>query len=104
MEALRLVFSPSGRLGPLAFAYGAIAIYAAGAASQWLTLPDVLSRAGLWPFAAVQALLIWIWFVLHARRLHDAGRPAGLAAAAALLYALAVVLLLIVGASFFATS
>ena len=104
MQALRLVFSPSGRLGPQAFAYGAIATYAAGAASQWLTLPDVLARAGLWPFAAAQAVLVWIWFVLHARRLHDAGRPAGLAAGAALLYALAVVLLLIVGASFFATS
>jgi uncharacterized membrane protein YhaH (DUF805 family) len=104
MQALRLVFSPSGRLGPQAFAFGAIAVYAAGALSQWLTVPDVLARMGLWPFAAIQALLIWIWFVLHARRLHDAGRPAGLAAGAALLYALAVVLLLIVGASFFAAS
>jgi uncharacterized membrane protein YhaH (DUF805 family) len=49
----------------------------------------------------LQALLIWIWYALHAKRLRDADRPTGLAAGAALLYALSVVLLLIVATNFF---
>jgi hypothetical protein len=51
-----------------------------------------------------QAVLIWVWFALHAKRLRDADRSTGLAAGAALLYALAVVLLLIVATAFFTTS
>ena len=42
--------------------------------------------------------------MLHAKRLHDAGRSGGLAAAVALLYALSIILLLIVADSFFNTS
>jgi len=49
-------------------------------------------------------VLIWVWFALHAKRLRDADRSTGLAAGAALLYALAVVLLLIVATAFFTTS
>ncbi len=67
-------------------------------------MPDIVARTGLWPFVAAQAVLIWIWFALHAKRLHDAGRSTGLAAGAALLYALSVVLLLIVATAFFTTS
>ena len=93
-----------GRLKPQPFIYGAAAIYLLGVLSQWLTVPDVLIRAGLWPFIAVQAVLIWIWFVLHAKRLHDAGRAAGLAAGVASLYVLSLALLLILADSFFNTS
>ena len=50
---------------------------------------------------ATQVLLIWIWFVLHAKRLRDGGRPIGLAAGASVLYALSVALLLILAASFY---
>jgi uncharacterized membrane protein YhaH (DUF805 family) len=99
MQASSL-FSPNGRLSPRPFIYGAVAVYLVGAASHVLTIPDVISRLGLWPFMAAQAVLIWIWFVLHARRLHDAGRSGGIAAGAALLYALSIVLLLIVGIGF----
>src|SRR5580692_11893212 len=104
MQALSLLFSPNGRLRPQPFIYGALAVYALGAASQLLTRPDVMMRGGLWLFAASQAVLIWIWFALHAKRLRDADRAAGLAAGASLLYALAVVLLLIVATAFFTTS
>ncbi|HML08814.1 MAG TPA: hypothetical protein VK430_11905 [Xanthobacteraceae bacterium] len=104
MQALHFLFSPSGRLRPQAFAVAILAVYVAGAASQWLTMPAVLARAGLWPFAAAQALLIWIWFALHVRRLRDAGTGVGLAAGIGVLYALSVVLLVIVAASFFNTS
>ncbi len=104
MQALRFVFSPHGRIAPQSFAVSVVAVYLFGIASHLLTVPDVLSRAGLWPFLAVQAVLIWIWFALHARRLHDAGRTRGLAAGVALLYVLSIVLLMIVTDGFFNTS
>jgi len=65
-------------------------VYLVGAASHLLTVPDVLGHAGLWPFVIVQGVLIWIWFVLHAQRLHDAGRGSGLAVGVALLYILSI--------------
>jgi uncharacterized membrane protein YhaH (DUF805 family) len=104
MQALRFLLSPSGRMGPQAFAVAVAAVYAAGAASQLLTMPDVMARRGIWLFAALQALLTWVWFAIHAKRLRDAGRASGLAAAASLLYALSIVLLLIVAAAFFTAS
>ena len=104
MQALSLLFSPSGRLQPQPFIYGAVAVYLFGAASQLLTRPDLMARDGLWLFAASQAVLIWIWFALHAKRLRDADRAIGIAAGVSLLYALSVILLLIVAAAFFDTS
>jgi uncharacterized membrane protein YhaH (DUF805 family) len=101
MRILRLLFSPHGRLPPQSFVAIAIAVYVAGAGSQLLTMPDVLVHAGFWPFALVQALLIWIWFAVHAKRLHDAGHGIGLAAGVAILYALSVLLLVIVAAAFY---
>jgi len=101
MQALRFLFSPSGRLPPQAFALAVVVVYLAGAASHLLTAPEVIARGGLWPFVAAQALLVWIWFALHAKRLRDAGRAAGLAAGVSLLYALSVVLLIIITASFY---
>jgi uncharacterized membrane protein YhaH (DUF805 family) len=92
--------SPNGRLSPRPFIYGAIAVYILGAASHALTVPGVIARFGLWPFMAIQIVLIWIWFVLHARRLRDAGRSIGIAAGASILYALSIVLLLIVVVGF----
>jgi hypothetical protein len=104
MQPLRLFFSPGGLLRPRAFALGAAVVYAVGVASQRLTAPDVIAWGGLYPFTIVQALLIWIWFSLHAKRLRDAGRSIGLAAGVSLLYALSVGLLLIVAAAFFNTA
>jgi uncharacterized membrane protein YhaH (DUF805 family) len=104
MQATSFLFSPNGRLRPAPFIYGAAAVYLAGLASHLLTTPHVITRAGLWPFVAGQILLIWIWFALHSKRLHDAGRGNGLAVGVAVLYALSVLLLLIVADSFFNTS
>ena len=103
MQILRFLFSPSGRLRPQPFVLAAIAVYLIGAASQFLTAPNINVRGGLWLFAAVQALLIWIWFSLHAKRLRDACHATGLALGVSLLYALSVVLLLIVAIAFFNT-
>jgi uncharacterized membrane protein YhaH (DUF805 family) len=86
--------STSGRLAPRAFALGATAVYAAGIAAQFLLSTEVLARVGVWPFLVVQAALIWIWLVLHMRRLRDAGQPSSTAAGVALIYALSVGLLL----------
>ncbi len=104
MQAMRFLFSPLGRIQPQAFVAAVIAVYVAGAASQWLTMPEAVARGGLWLFAALQALLAWLWFALHAKRLRDAGRAIGLAAGVAILYALSIVLLLIVAVAFFTTS
>lgn len=104
MHASGSFLSPSGRLRPRAFIYGALAVYLFGAASHLLTTPDVIGRAGLWPFVAVQAVLIWTWFVLHAKRLRDAGRGPGLALGIGLLYVLSIVLLMFIADSFFNTT
>jgi uncharacterized membrane protein YhaH (DUF805 family) len=101
MRTLRLLFSPSGQLERRDFVLAALGVYTAGAASQWLTAPGVITHSGVWPFAIVQVVLIWIWFSLHAKRLHDADRSAGIAAAAAILYLLAVALLLVLLSSLF---
>jgi hypothetical protein len=98
------MLSPGGQLPQRTFIPGVAAVYAAGVASHWLTTPAVTAHVGLWAFAAVQAVLTWLWFVLHAKRLHDAGRSDGLACAVALLYALSIVFLLILAMNFFAGS
>lgn len=104
MHALQFFLSPAGRLRPRVFVLGALTIYAVGAVSQYLTAPGILLRAGLWPFAMLQAALIWAWFVLHAKRLRDTGRGIGLAVGASGFYALSVVLLLIVAGAVLHTS
>src|SRR5271170_8108706 len=101
MQTLRLIFSPSGRLAPQAFIIAAILVYLVGIASHLLTGSSVVLHAGLWPFLFAQALLIWIWFAIHAKRLHDTGRTAGLAAGVSILCALSIALLVIVAASFY---
>lgn len=104
MGAMLSFLSPTGRLRPQPFLAAIAAVYIAGALSHWLTVPDVIARVGLWAFAAAQAALTWLWFVLHAKRLHDAGRSEGLAIAIALLYLLSMVLLLLLATNFFAGS
>lgn len=103
MQTLSFV-SPQGRLRPQPFLIAVAAVYIAGALSHWLTVPDVIARSGLWAFAAAQAVLTWLWFVLHAKRLHDTGRGEGLAIAVALLYVLSLVLLLLLATNFFSGS
>jgi uncharacterized membrane protein YhaH (DUF805 family) len=104
MHALSILFSPSGRLKPQPFIYGAIIVYLLGVASQLLTTPDIVGRDGLLLFIAAQLVLVWLWFSLHAKRLHDAGRSSGVAVGIALFYLLSVVLLLIVVDGVFTTA
>ena len=95
MESLAVFFSDRGRLAPRAFAAGAAVVYATAFLSPFLISPPVMLRAGLAPFALVQAIAIWCWFCLHAKRLRDADRQVGVAVAIAVLYALAVILFLL---------
>jgi hypothetical protein len=102
MQTLRCLVSPVERLEPRAFIAAAVAIYLAGAASQLLTAPHLVIHFGLWLFAAVQAVLIWLWLCVHANRLRDAGEAVEPAVAASVLYALSIILLLLVVTSAFA--
>jgi len=95
MNALALLTSTEGRLGRKPFFLWVLAIYLAGFAAQLLLAPQVTARGGVWPFVLAQAILIWAWLAVHIKRLRDAGQgPAG-AIGVALIYALAIVLLLL---------
>jgi uncharacterized membrane protein YhaH (DUF805 family) len=96
MNPLALLFCRSGRLAPRPYAIAVILVYLASFLSQALLSAQVTGRAGLWPFALLQAALVWAWLVLHIERLRDAGRSSGLAVGIACLYMLALVLLLLV--------
>lgn len=100
MDALEFLRPTRGRTAPKPFALGVLGVWIAGLASQLLLAGDVVLRAGLWPFIVVQALLIWIWLVLHIRRLRDARQGPASAIGIALIYVLAVGLLLMLVAFF----
>jgi uncharacterized membrane protein YhaH (DUF805 family) len=100
-SSLRSFLSASGRLSPQSFLVAIVVVYVVAVASQALTLRDVTKAAGLWPFVIAQLALIWIWYVLHAQRLRDAGKSVGLAVAVSLLYVLSVALLVIVAGAFY---
>src|SRR4051812_39108428 len=96
MKSLVLFFSGFGRLAPKPFARAVVAVYAAAFFSQLLISPAGMLRIGLAAFALVQAMAMWAWFCLHAKRLRDADRPIGPALAIVVLYALAMILLLLI--------
>src|SRR5262245_63697282 len=94
--SLLALLSPQGRLAPRPFTVAVVVLYVAVFCSQALLGGGVTGSLGFWPFIVVQAAIAWAWFVLHAQRLRDAGRPIGHAAAIAVLYALAMILLMLV--------
>ena len=87
---------PAGRLSRGAFAIAVLLVYVLSFLSQVLLAAPVAARVGYWPLAVAQAALIWVWYVLHARRLRDAGRGSGMAAGIAIVYGLAIILLLLI--------
>ena len=96
MASLPAFLSASGRIAPNPFALGAVAVYVASFFSQFLLAAPVTARASVVPFLLLQIAIAWFWYSLHVRRLRDAGRPTGSAIALTILYALAIVLLLLV--------
>jgi uncharacterized membrane protein YhaH (DUF805 family) len=97
MEPLALFFSASGRIAPKPFALAVAALYLVSFAARGLLATPVLMRGGMFPFALVQAVVVWSWFSLHAKRRRDAGRGIGAAIAVAVLFAIAVMLVMFVG-------
>jgi uncharacterized membrane protein YhaH (DUF805 family) len=94
MDPVALLNPSEGRLARKPFALGVLGVWVAGIATQLLLTGDVTARAGIWPFVAAQAALIWIWLVLHIRRLRDAGQGPAAAVGVALIYLLSIGLLL----------
>jgi uncharacterized membrane protein YhaH (DUF805 family) len=94
MDALALFTSTHGRLAREPFWACVLAIYVVGFVAQLLLIPEVAARGGVWAFVFVQAALIWAWLAVHIKRLRDAGQGPAPAIGVALIYALAVVLLL----------
>jgi len=92
---LRSLFSPSGRLAPLPFVLAVAAVYLLSFGSQVLLSKPVTARMSILPFVLAQAVLVWIWIVVHRRRLRDAGRSGGLAVGIAIVYVLEILLLAI---------
>lgn len=96
MDEIGLFFSTKGRIGRKTFGWCVLAVYVAGFFSQALLSANVIARAGLAPFILVQVALIWAWVALHIKRLRDANEgPAG-AIGVAIVYSLAVGLLVLI--------
>jgi uncharacterized membrane protein YhaH (DUF805 family) len=95
MESLAPFFSLTGKLAPRPFALAVVIVYVLSFLSQVLISPAATVRWGVWAFVLVQIPLTWTWFTLHAKRLRDAGLPAGSVFAVVVLYGLALVLLLL---------
>ena len=89
------LLSQKGRLARGPFTLAVIAVYLASFASQMLLSAPVTARAGVALFVVAQIVLIWLWIVLHTRRLRDAGRPTGIVVGIAMIYVLEVVLLVL---------
>ena len=89
------LLSQNGRLARGPFVLAVIAVYLASFVSQMLLSAPVTAQVGVAPFVLVQVALIWLWIVLHTRRLRDAGRPTGIVIGIAMIYVLEVVLLVL---------
>lgn len=81
-------------LAPAPFVIGIVLLYLVSFGSQVLLAPPITTRFNVAPFALVQIVLIVVWIKMHVWRLHDAGRPGGLAYGIAAIYAIEMVLLI----------
>jgi uncharacterized membrane protein YhaH (DUF805 family) len=93
-----MIVSSPNRSPPLSrgpFVLAVTAVYVVSFASQVLLAAPVTVRVSVVPFVLVQVALIWLWIVLHQRRLRDAGRPVGTVIGVALVYVLEIVLLVL---------
>jgi uncharacterized membrane protein YhaH (DUF805 family) len=89
------LLSRNGRLARGPFTLAVVAVYLASFASQVLLSAPVTAQVSVVPFVLVQVALIWLWIVLHTRRLRDAGRPTGIVIGIAMVYVLELVLLVL---------
>jgi uncharacterized membrane protein YhaH (DUF805 family) len=96
MHPLALFFLPSGQLAAPAFIIGVAVVFALGCLSLMLLSSRLPTNAAILLFALAQCIIVWCWFCLHAKRLRDAGLAITPAIAIAVLYCLAMCLLLLV--------
>jgi len=88
-----LAHSQASRIARGPFVLAVIAVYGLSFVSQALLSAPVTKQMSVVPFLLVQIILIWLWIVLHRRRLRDAGRATGVVIGIAMVYALEVILL-----------
>jgi uncharacterized membrane protein YhaH (DUF805 family) len=98
MNYLDLLFSPKGTIKPQPFAIVVIAIYVINIVAGSVLEGQFIKRVGPWPYLALQAILTWIWFTAHAKRLRDAGRGYVVAAVIAFIYVAVIVLMINIAA------
>jgi uncharacterized membrane protein YhaH (DUF805 family) len=96
MDSLALFYSTSGRIARKPFAIGVIVVYLVSFGARALLLNPVMAKAGIAPFVLVQALVIWAWYALHAKRLRDAQKSIGSAIGVAIVYAFAIALVALI--------
>jgi uncharacterized membrane protein YhaH (DUF805 family) len=77
------MFSPRGALARIPFLLAVTAVNTAAIAIWLATLFIQPKGAGHYVAIGLFALVHWLWFAAHARRLADAGKPVALAALAA---------------------
>jgi uncharacterized membrane protein YhaH (DUF805 family) len=98
MELLSLFLSTGGRIARKPFAIAVIIVYVASFGARALLAAPVMAQAGIAPFVLVQALIIWTWYTLHAKRLRDAQRSIASAIGIAIVYAFAIALVAVIAA------
>ena len=87
MQALCFVLSPSGRLRPLPFFIAAIVFIWRASARTCLTMLAHSCRLAALAVCRGPGFVLWIWFALHAQRLHDVRPGSDLALGRGLIYA-----------------
>jgi hypothetical protein len=90
MGAMRLWFSPQGRLSPGDFARTIVPFYVVALLSWALLSDPVRVRLGLPIFALAQAVLIWCWFAIHRKRARDANAKRWILITATVAYAISI--------------
>jgi uncharacterized membrane protein YhaH (DUF805 family) len=90
------LLSAKGAIKPWPFAIAVSGIYVVNLVlSNYLNL-GFLARGGIIPFLLLQGLLTWFWYMLHAKRLADAGRGTGVAKTIAIIFLLFISLVALI--------
>lgn len=88
--------SPSGDTEQRPYARALIGLLIGAVLSNMLSAPAISIAFGLWPFVVTQLALLWIWYALSVRRLHNAERSVLGVTAVALIALIAIALLTVI--------
>lgn len=84
---------PSGELEQGPYVRSMLALLIGAVLSHLLTAPAAMAQLGILPFVIMQIVLVWWWFCLIVKRLHDAERSILGVTAVALISFIAVLFL-----------